>query len=142
MARRRSNLSGGLIAAQGRLRMSRMLRDTQVLQWTLPGRALVFVLSAASIWCLLAEFYGVCSMRTFTLYILIPATALLVAIAMLDRLRGDQRLWHAVLIGAVGGLLAACAYDLYRLPFVVAAVDHTGPTWLRLPLFKVFPRFG
>jgi hypothetical protein len=113
-----------------------------VLQWTPAGRAVVFFLSATSIWCLLAEFYGLCSMRTFTLWILIPATILLIAMALFDLLKGDRRLWRAVLIGSIGGLLAAFAYDIFRLPFVIAAVDHVGPTWARLPLYKVFPRFG
>ena len=108
----------------------------------MPGRVVVFFLAAMSIWCLLAEFYGLCSMQTFTLYVLIPATALLVFIAVFDLVRGDRQLWRAVVIGAVGGLLAAFAYDLFRLPFVVAAADHVGPAWLRLPLYKVFPRFG
>ena len=34
--------------------------------------------------------------------------------------------------GAIGGIIAAFAYDLYRLPFVLRGA----------PLFKVFPRFG
>jgi hypothetical protein len=34
------------------------------------------------------------------------------------------------------GFLAACAYDLFRIPFVVAAIDKIGPEWLRLPLFR------
>jgi hypothetical protein len=113
-----------------------------VLQWMPAGRGVVFFLSATSIWCLLAEFYGLCSMRTFTVWILIPATLLLIAMAILDLSKGDRRLWRAVLIGSIGGLLAAFAYDLFRLPFVIAAVDHVGPNWARLPLFKVFPRFG
>lgn len=113
-----------------------------VFRWTLPGRTLVFLLSATSIWCLLAEFYGLCSMRLFTFAILIPATVALIAIAFVDRARGEGRLWKPVLIGACGGFLAACAYDLFRLVWVVGAADHVGPTWLRLPLFKVFPRFG
>src|SRR3982751_4276017 len=95
-----------------------------VLRWTLPGRALVFVLSAASIWCLLAEFYGLCSMRTFTLWILIPATILLLVIAIVDAVKGDRRLYRAVMIGAVGGLIAAVAYDVFRIPFVVAAAHQ------------------
>jgi hypothetical protein len=74
--------------------------------------------------------------------VLIPASLLLIGIAVLDRVRGDRQLWNAVLIGAIGGFVAACAYDVFRIPFVLAAVDQTGPTWLRLPLFKVFPRFG
>ncbi|MDB5331616.1 MAG: hypothetical protein JWP03_2767 [Phycisphaerales bacterium] len=113
-----------------------------VLRWTPPGRAVVFLLAAASIWCLLAEFYGLCSMRTFTIFILLPATAVLVMMALLDFAKGDRRLFRAVVIGAAGGLIAALAYDLFRMPFVIAAADHTGPAWLRLPLFKVFPRFG
>ncbi|HEY7089746.1 MAG TPA: hypothetical protein VH518_16735 [Tepidisphaeraceae bacterium] len=113
-----------------------------ILQWSTSGRAVVFFLSATSIWCLLAEFYGLCSMRTFTFYILIPATILLLAIAVLDLARGDGKLWRAVKIGLIAGFIAACAYDIFRIPFVVGAIDHVGPGWLRLPLFKVFPRFG
>ncbi len=81
-------------------------------------------------------------MRTFTRYVLIPATVILIGMALLDRFKGDRQLWRAVMIGAIGGLVAACAYDLFRLPFVIAAVDQTGPAWLRLPLYMVFPRFG
>ncbi len=113
-----------------------------VLQWTPAGRTVVFLLSACSIWCLLAEFYGLCSMRTFTLWILIPATILLIAMAIFDYARGNRILFRACLIGAIGGFLAAVAYDTFRLPFVVAQVDHIGPVWARMPLYKVFPRFG
>jgi hypothetical protein len=111
-------------------------------QWSPAGRLLIFVLAASSIWCLLSEFYGLCSMRTFTFWILIPCTVFMLAIAAYDRVAGDRRLWRNVIIGMVAGLAAAAAYDLFRIPFVLAAIDHVGPTWLRLPLFKVFPRFG
>jgi hypothetical protein len=110
--------------------------------WTLPARVVVFLLAATSIWCLLADFYGLCPMRTFTLAILMPATVALIGLAVWDRLRGAGLLWRGVVIGAVAGLVAAIAYDVFRLPFVVAAADGIGPEWLRLPLFKVFPRFG
>ena len=113
-----------------------------VLRWTPVGRTVVFALAASSIWCLLAEFYGLCSMRTFTFAVLIPATIVLIAIALIDRARGDGQIWRAVLIGSIGGFAAACAYDLFRLPWVIGAIDQVGPGWLRLPLFKVFPRFG
>jgi hypothetical protein len=66
----------------------------------------------------------------------------LIGLAVWDRLRGAGLLWRGVVIGAVAGLVAAIAYDVFRLPFVVAAADGIGPEWLRLPLFKVFPRFG
>ena len=69
-----------------------------ILQWTPAGRAIVFLLSASSIWCLLAEFYGLCSMRT-SRFVFIPATVVLIAMALLDRARGDGRLWRAVAIG-------------------------------------------
>jgi hypothetical protein len=113
-----------------------------ILRWTLTTRIVVFLLAAASIWCLLAEFYGLCSMRVFTFAILIPATAVLVVLAIADRMHGEGLLWRGVVIGAVAGLAAAFAYDLFRIPFVIAAADKVGPDWLRLPLFKVFPRFG
>src|SRR4051812_29412959 len=58
------------------------------LQWTPAGRAIVFFLSAMSIWCLLAEFYKLCSMQAFTIYVLVPATALLIAMAILDWRKG------------------------------------------------------
>jgi hypothetical protein len=95
-----------------------------------------------SIWCLLSEFYGLCSMRTFVFFVLIPAMILLTAMALLDRAKGDRRLWRALLIGSIAGFIAACAYDLFRLPWVVGHAQQIGPAWLRLPLFKVFPQFG
>src|SRR5438876_309493 len=113
-----------------------------VLQWTPSGRAVVFALSAMSIWCLLSEFYGLCSMRTFVFFVLIPAMLVLTSIALLDRAKGDRRLWRAILIGAIAGFVAACVYDLFRLPWVIGYAQQIGPAWLRLPLFKVFPQFG
>src|SRR3954469_20041210 len=107
--------------------------------WTPAWRAAVFALSATSIWCLMAEFYKLCSMRTFTFWVLIPATVLLIGLAVYDRYRGDRRLWQAMVLGVIAGFAAAVSYDVFRLPFVVASIDHTGPAWLRLPLFKIFP---
>src|SRR3954469_7647847 len=89
-------------------------------QWTPVGRALVFFLSATSIWCLLAEFYGLCSMRTFTFAVLVPATVTVLRLALLDGGRGDGDLWRAGLVGSAAGLVAAVPYDVLRLPFVFA----------------------
>src|SRR5207245_2067013 len=113
-----------------------------ILSWTPAVRAIMFFLAATSIWCLLAEFYGLCSMRPFTFATLLPSTALLVALTILDRLQGDRRLWHAVLIGAFAGLVAAIAYDVFRLPFVYANPWHLSSLVPSMDLFKVFPRFG
>jgi hypothetical protein len=119
-----------------------MTRTPAILNWSPASRFVVFTLSATSIWCLLSEFYGLCTMRLFTFAILIPASAALIILAVADRLRGGGLLWRGVMIGAIAGFIAACAYDAFRIPFVVAAIDKVGPEWLRLPLFKVFPRFG
>ncbi len=114
-----------------------------VLRWTGPGRTLVFFLAATSIWCLLSEMYHLCDMRTFFYFILLPATALLYGIAILDRFRGDGRLWRAVIIGSLGGLAGAVAYDVFRLPFVFSDSWGMGRFGIpQMPLFKVFPRFG
>ena len=110
--------------------------------WTATWRTIVFVLAASSIWCLLAEMYHLCSMQFFTLWILIPATILLYAIAAWDRSFGDRTLWRGVMIGSLAGLLAAVAYDIFRLPFVFSNSWHLTGIVPQMPLYKVFPRFG
>jgi hypothetical protein len=102
----------------------------------------VFLLASSSIACLLFDFYRLCPMRTFTLYIFAPAMVVLLGLAVFDRLRGDRTLWRAVLIGFVGGLLAAVSYDLFRLPFVFAKDWGIASIVPPMGLFKVFPRFG
>src|SRR5262249_30754277 len=62
--------------------------------------------------------------------------------AVLDRVTGDGNLWHAVIVGAVAGFLAACAYDVFRLPFVFSREWNLSAIVPELNLFKVFPRFG
>lgn len=114
-----------------------------VLQWTAPGRVLVFGLAATSIWCLLAEMYHLVDMRSFFCSILLPSTVLLYGIAILDRVRGDRRLWRAVILGTLAGLFGAVAYDFFRLPFVYSDAWGLGSIGIpQMPLFKVFPRFG
>jgi hypothetical protein len=125
---------------EGNARGSRL---PALVQWTGPGRALAFVLAAASIWCLLGEMYGLWSMRTFLVAAMLPATAALYGVAALDRVMGDGRLFRAVMIGSLAGLSGAVAYDIFRLPFVFSGawgLDRLGIP--QMPLFKVFPRFG
>jgi hypothetical protein len=110
--------------------------------WSPGCRLAVFALASTSIVSLLVEFYGVCSMRAFTLAISLPALAGLLAWALWDRAIGSQRLWRGIVVGGVAGLLAAFGYDFFRLPFVFArdlGIERVVPL---LPLFKVFPRFG
>jgi hypothetical protein len=114
-----------------------------VLQWTAAGRPLVFTLAATSIWCLLAEMYNLVDMRTFFYSILLPCTVTLYGIAILDYIRGDGRLWRAVILGTLAGLVGAVAYDIFRLPFVYSDAWGLGRIGIpQMPLFKVFPRFG
>jgi hypothetical protein len=81
-------------------------------------------------------------MRTFTLFIFAPAMVILLGFAVFDRVQGDGTLWRAVLIGFTGGLLAAVAYDIFRLPFVFANEWGIASIVPPMNLFKVFPRFG
>jgi hypothetical protein len=95
-------------------------------------RAAVFFLASLSFACLLGQFYGLWSMHWFGCWVLPPATLALIAAAWLDRRTGSAgpRLW--IVQGTVGGVIAAIAYDLYRLPFVLGGA----------PLFTVFGKFG
>jgi len=118
------------------------MSDSKISLWTPAGRALIFTLAASSIWCLLAEFYGLCSMRTFTFFVSIPALAILTGLAIFDRVRGDRKTWNAILVGTIAGLAAAVAYDIFRIPFVYAKELHIDGIIPPLALYKVFPRFG
>jgi hypothetical protein len=97
-------------------------------------RPVVFTLALLSFACLIGQFLGWWSMQWFGCWVLPPATVLLAIIAWKHRRneRGLGNPWTWIVHGAIGGVVAACAYDLYRLPFVLNGA----------PLFKVFPRFG
>ena len=75
-------------------------------RWTAPGRLIVFTLAATSIGCLLAEFYGLCSMRTFTFFISIPALVILAAMTGADCQRGTADWGRGVLIRGSQGFKA------------------------------------
>src|SRR4028118_2170438 len=98
------------------------------------SRPVVWGLASLSFACLLGHFYELWSMRLFACLILPPATALLAYIAYAARHQpaGVQSPYTWVVQGALGGVLAAVIYDLFRLPFVLSGY----------PLFAVFPKFG
>ncbi len=105
-------------------------------------RPTVFALASTSLLSLLAEFYHISSMRVFALFVSLPALVALLVGALFDRTRGSQRLGREIVVGSLAGLFAAFAYDIFRLPFVVApdlSIDRILPP---LQIFKVFPRFG
>jgi hypothetical protein len=111
-------------------------------RWTSLGRTAVFFLAASSIACLLFDFYRVCPMRIFTIFVFVPALVVLFLLAFFDALHGNGRLWRAVHIGLTAGILAALAYDVFRLPFVFSkewGIDSFVP---QMKLFNVFPGFG
>jgi hypothetical protein len=91
-------------------------------------RVVVFTLASLSFACLLGHFYGFWTMHFFGCWILPPAAVALVWIAY--RFPERPRVW--IVQGTLGGIVAAIAYDLYRLPYVLKGT----------PLFKVFPMFG
>lgn len=116
--------------------------SSQKPNWKAQSRVVVFILAAASIISLLADFYGLCPMRIFAPYIFTPMFLVLCGLGIKDRICGDGYVWRAVWIGLLSGLIAAVAYDVFRLPFVFArewGIDGIVPP---MKLFKVFPRFG
>ena len=121
---------------------SSTIESSRPRHWNGVWRTIIFFLAATSIWCLLAEMYGLCSMRTFTFWILIPATVVLYALGLWDRGRGDGTLWRGIVIGSLAGLLAAVAYDIFRLPFVFSHAWGLTGIVPQMPLYIVFPRFG
>jgi len=115
---------------------------TSPARWSGTSRGLVFLLASSSIACLLADFYGLCPMRIFTPFIFLPALAVLFALGWWDRKHGGGEIWRAVWIGLCAGLIAAVAYDVFRLPFVFAKQWGLDSVIHPMNLFKVFPRFG
>jgi hypothetical protein len=94
-------------------------------------RFAVWFLASLSFACLLGAFWHWWPMRTFACIVFPPAIAMLALLAWRDRTNGfGPRRW--IIEGALCGLAAAVAYDLFRVPFVLAGY----------PLFAVFPRFG
>jgi hypothetical protein len=101
-------------------------------------RLALFGLGATSISGLILHFYSLAPIRWFTFGVTVPAFLLLLVLWLRGR---DPALRSAIAIGALSGVIACIAYDLFRLPFVLLQA-HGSQSALALPLFKVFPRFG
>jgi hypothetical protein len=97
-------------------------------------RFIVFFLAFLSFACLLGTLYGLWPMHTFAMCVLLPSTGALALVAwkFWHRPHGPSNPATWITVGALAGVIAAVAYDLYRVPFVLQGA----------PLFKVFPRFG
>jgi hypothetical protein len=81
-------------------------------------------------------------MRISTVFLFLPCMVLLGVLAIFNFFRGDRAVARAILIGVIGGLFAAVAYDVFRLPFVFSREWGLASVFPPLQLFKVFPRFG
>jgi len=68
-------------------------------------------------------------MKPFACYVYLPAIVLLGVLGWRHR-RSLPAQW--IIYGTIGGIVAAVAYDLFRLPFVLGGA----------PLFKPFAGFG
>ena len=97
-----------------------------------PAAIVPFFLGASSITSLLLYFYGAVSMGRGTRWMLLPALAALVIFLCWCRVSGRRELFDRVLAGLWAGALATFAYDVVRLPIVVAGT----------PVFKAISYFG
>src|SRR5262249_11529742 len=97
------------------VRPSRRFADPIMMVHATLSRLTVFTLAFLSFACLLGQFYGLWSMQWFGCWVLPPATVLLAVIAYLARRQpaGVRSPFTWIVEGAVGGLVAAVAYDLY-----------------------------
>jgi hypothetical protein len=98
-------------------------------------RVLIWLLASVSFACLLGEFYHFWDMRIFACVALVPSIVALCAIAIFGWSAQNESWREAstfVVQGTIGGLIAAVAYDVFRIPFVM----------MGYPLLSVFPEFG
>ncbi len=109
---------------------------SRALAWCLPiskpAATIPFALGSASIASLLLYFYGTASMAAMTRWLLLPSFLALLAFALWAWRRGRSQLLDRVGAGLWAGALATLAYDVSRVPIVVAGV----------PVFKAISYFG
>ena len=112
-----------------------------VLPWSRLTRLLTFLLASTSIGSLVAHFYGLATMQWSVCFIALPSFLVLVAMWVVAQWRSNYPVAEMFVTGVLSGFVAACIYDLFRLPFVLLHLSHSLSVWA-LPIFKVFPCFG
>ena len=113
------------------------------LQWTCAGRLFTFALAATSIGCMLVDNEGYVTVRSFFFAALAPACLTLLAIAYINRTRGDAQLARAIFIGTLAGLAGAVVFNMVRLLFVFSpqlGLERFGLP--HIPFFNLYPRIG
>ncbi|MEW6129717.1 MAG: hypothetical protein AB1757_21945 [Acidobacteriota bacterium] len=66
---------------------------------------------------MLAKVYGIASMKTVTLYLMLPGMVVLLTFWIWAIKSGQSQLSRDLIIGFLGGLAGTIAYDLARVPF-------------------------
>ena len=96
-------------------------------------RLLGFLAASSSIGILLAQFYGIASMRTLSWSVFCPICAVLAVLGLTPtRLTGGEDFRRRLLVGLWAGWWGTVAYDLWRAPFFL----------LGMKPFRAHPRFG
>lgn len=88
--------------------------------------AVVLVACSTSVGSLLADLYGVASMRSFTLWVTIPGFAILLTTY---RRTGSSELRRRIRLGAVAGAAGTIGYDVFRIPFALAGQRIFAPIY-------------
>jgi len=83
-------------------------------------RILLFLACIPSGGALLAKVYGIGEMRPVTLFIFMPCAVFITAVWIWAGRSGHQELADRITFGFLGGLLGTFAYDLVRVPFLIA----------------------
>lgn len=89
-------------------------------------RLAVMALAATSIAALLAELYGVASMRSVFVFAALPSSVGLVLIAI-SRHPALTDVGARIRVGALGGVVGTIGYDLVRIPFAMAGMRVFAP---------------
>ena len=83
-------------------------------------RAFIFLICIPSGGAVLTEVYGLVPMHDVVWYGAVPAYLILIGIWAFNRKGPLTEISDAIAIGAIGGFLGVVAYDIARIPFVVA----------------------